>query len=100
MRRFLLIVFAVLIVASAGVLAIFAHDLKGARARLAGRSKTIQTSFGTVEYAAIGAGEPVLTLHGAGGGFDQSIDMTGALAEHGYRVIAPSRFGYLRSTWP
>lgn len=100
MRRVLLVTVTILIVASAGVLAIFAHDLEAARARLAGRSKTIETSFGTLEYAAIGAGAPVLSVHGAGGGFDQSIDMTGALAGHGYRVIAPSRFGYLRSTFP
>jgi 2-hydroxy-6-oxonona-2,4-dienedioate hydrolase len=45
------------------------------------------TSFGTLEYAAIGEGEPVLTVHGA-------------LAEHGFRVIAPYRLGYLRSTMP
>jgi 2-hydroxy-6-oxonona-2,4-dienedioate hydrolase len=47
-----------------------------------------------------GAGEPILAIHGAGGGFDQAIDMTGALVDHEYRLIAPSRFGYLRSSLP
>jgi 2-hydroxy-6-oxonona-2,4-dienedioate hydrolase len=91
---------AVLIVAAAGVYAIFARDLASARARLDGRSTTMETSFGTLEYAVMGEGVPVLIVHGAAGGFDQGIEMTGALAGSGYRLIAPSRFGYLRSTLP
>jgi pimeloyl-ACP methyl ester carboxylesterase len=74
--------------------------MTGARARLVGRSQTIETSFGTLEYAVMGEGEPMLIVHGAAGGFDQGIDMTGALARRGYRLIVPSRFGYLRSTLP
>jgi len=93
-------ILAFLIVATAGVYAIFARDLTGARARLVGRSKTVETSFGTLEYAVMGEGEPVMTVHGAGGGFDQGIDLTGALAGRGYWLIAPSRFGYLRSALP
>ena len=54
---------------------------------------TIETSFGTLEYAVKGEGEPILVVHGAGGGFDQALNMTGAMAGHGYRLIAPSRFG-------
>jgi 2-hydroxy-6-oxonona-2,4-dienedioate hydrolase len=50
-----------------------------------------------LEYAVIGEGEPMLVVHGAEGGFDRGIDMTGAMAGRGYRLIAPSRFGYLRS---
>ncbi len=100
MCRIILILLALLIVAAAGVYAIFVRDLASARARLAGRSKTIETPFGTLEYAVMGEGEPMLVVHGAGGGFDQGIDMTGAVAGRGYRLIAPSRFGYLRSTMP
>jgi pimeloyl-ACP methyl ester carboxylesterase len=48
----------------------------------------------------MGEGEPILVVHGAEGGFDQGIDMTGAMAASGYQLIAPSRFGYLRSTMP
>ena len=80
MRRILFVILAVLIVATAGTYAIFARDLPGARARLVGRSKTVETSFGTLEYAVMGQGEPILIVHGAGGGFDQGIDMTGAMA--------------------
>jgi 2-hydroxy-6-oxonona-2,4-dienedioate hydrolase len=100
MNRILFVILAVLIVASAGVYASFVHDLTAARVRLVGRSKTIETSFGTLEYALMGQGEPMLIVHGAEGGFDQSIDMTGELAGRGYQLIAPSRFGYLRSTLP
>src|ERR1017187_10155481 len=100
MPRILLAILAVLIIAIAGVYAIFARDLKGARARLVGRSETIETSFGTLEYALMGGGEPMLIVHGAAGGFDQGMDMTGAMAGRGYRLIVPSRFGYLRSTLP
>ena len=100
MQRILFISLAVLLVAAAGVYAVFAHDLAAARARLVGGSKTVETSFGTLEYAEMGEGPPILVLHGAEGGFDQGIDMTGALAGRGYRLIAPSRFGYLRSTMP
>lgn len=84
--------------AAAGVYALFARDLSHARSRLVGRSEIVETSLGALEYALAGEGEPVLAIHGAGGGFDQSLDMTGVLAEHGRQLIAPSRFGYLRST--
>jgi pimeloyl-ACP methyl ester carboxylesterase len=87
-------------IAAVAIGALFLRDLRLARARLIGRSKTISTPFGDVEYALLGEGEPVLVLHGAGGGFDQSLDMLGPLAELGYRLIAPSRFGYLRSASP
>ena len=99
-RQILSVILAVLVVGTAGVYAFFAHDLATARARLVGRSQTIETSFGTLEYAVMGEGAPVLIVHGAEGGFDQGIDMTGALAGRGYQLIVPSRFGYLRSTLP
>ena len=86
--------------AAAGVYAIFARDLSGARARLAGRSQTIDTSLGILEYAMVGDGEPALIIHGAGGGFDQAIDTAEILSGRGYRLIAPSRFGYLGSPLP
>lgn len=94
------LVLAILIAATAGICVTFARDLSRARARLVGRSETLQTSAGTLEYSLRGAGQPILAIHGAGGGFDQALDMTGALAGHGYRLIAASRFGYLRSSLP
>ena len=100
MSHILFVTLAVLIGAAASVYLIFNRDMTAARERLVGRSTTIETSFGTLEYAVMGEGEPILTVHGAGGGFDQGIDLTGALAGHGYQLIAPSRFGYLLSTVP
>ena len=50
-----------------------------------------------IEYATVGEGNPVLVIHGTAGGFDQGLDMARALAQHGYELIAPSRFGYLAS---
>jgi 2-hydroxy-6-oxonona-2,4-dienedioate hydrolase len=100
MKRILFVILAVLIVATACLYTIFMRDVAAARARLVGRSKTVETSFGTLEYAVMGEGEPMLIVHGAAGGFDQGIDMTGAMAGRGYRLIVPSRFGYLRSTLP
>jgi pimeloyl-ACP methyl ester carboxylesterase len=43
-------------------------------------------------------------FHGTGGGFDQGLSFTRRLwedsAPHRFRVIAPSRFGYLRTVFP
>jgi pimeloyl-ACP methyl ester carboxylesterase len=83
-----------------GIYAAFSHDLSRARSRLVGRSETIPTASGTLEFAASGNGEPVLVVHGAEGGFDQALDMAGPLLQRGFRLIAPSRFGYLRSASP
>jgi pimeloyl-ACP methyl ester carboxylesterase len=100
MRRILAVALPVLVVAAVATHALFAHDLADARARLLGRTQSISTSFGTLEYALAGEGRPILVIHGAGGGFDQSMDMAGPLAGRGYQLIAPSRFGYLGSVLP
>lgn len=43
---------------------------------------------------------PLLMLHGTGGGFDQGLLFAEALRGRDIRVIAPSRFGYLGSSYP
>ena len=70
------------------------------RARVSVDSRMASTRCGPIEYAEAGAGPPVLVVHGAGGGFDQALDLGGGLARAGFRVIAPSRFGYLRTPLP
>ncbi len=100
MRSIFLMILVVLIVAAVSIYALFARDLAVSRGRLAGHSTTMETSFGTLEYVMVGGGEPVLVVHGAAGGYDQALDMSGPLAERGYQLIAPSRFGYLRSSLP
>ena len=69
-------------------------------ARLSGVSTVIPTRFGDLEYADVGAGQPLLMIHGTGGGFDQGLGFCAPLIEKGYRIISPSRFGYLRSSFP
>jgi pimeloyl-ACP methyl ester carboxylesterase len=78
----------------------FNHDLQSARARLENRSQVCETPLGAVEYATAGDGPPVLMIHGTGGGFDQGLAFAAPLTIRGWRVIAPSRFGYLRSSCP
>jgi 2-hydroxy-6-oxonona-2,4-dienedioate hydrolase len=78
----------------------FHQALAAAEKRTSGRSATIETAFGTVEYAVAGSGPPLLMVHGTGGGFDQGVRFAAALKTRGHRIIAPSRFGYLRSAFP
>lgn len=42
----------------------------------------------------------MLVVHGAGGGFDQGLEVARLLIEGGFQLIAPSRFGYLRTPMP
>jgi pimeloyl-ACP methyl ester carboxylesterase len=53
-----------------------------------------------IEYGEQGVGIPLLSIHGAGGGFDQGLANAAELAGDGFRIIAPSRFGYLRTPVP
>ena len=99
-RNAWLITAAVLGLAAIAVAAPFRSDLRDARDRLKGHSKTIETASGQMEYAVVGSGAPLLMIHGTGGGFDQSLLFTEKLAAKGVRIIAPSRFGYLRSSFP
>ena len=43
---------------------------------------------------------PLLAVHGSGGGHDQCMAFAAGLAPYGIRVIAMSRFGYLRTPMP
>jgi pimeloyl-ACP methyl ester carboxylesterase len=67
---------------------------------VSGRSDIAQTPCGPIEYAVAGNGPPVLVVHGAGGGFDQGLAFGAPLVEHGFRIIAMSRFGYLNTPLP
>jgi len=78
----------------------YRRDLTVARTRVATGSQVALTPCGPIEYASAGAGPPVLVVHGAGGGFDQGLDIGAPLVAQGFRVIAMSRFGYLRTPMP
>jgi pimeloyl-ACP methyl ester carboxylesterase len=71
-----------------------------ARARITNRSRIVASRFGPIEFAEAGEGPAVLVVHGAGGGFDQGLDIGEGLVRAGFRVIAPSRFGYLGTPLP
>lgn len=79
----------------------YRRAMRKARASVAAaRSRMVQTRHGPVEYAEAGSGATFLMLHGTGGGFDQGLRSAAALTALGHRVIAPSRFGYLRTPLP
>jgi 2-hydroxy-6-oxonona-2,4-dienedioate hydrolase len=88
-----------------GITALFVRwrfdcDIKRASARVAHGSLLAETRCGPIEYEEAGAGVPLLAVHGSGGGYDQGMAFAGTLADHGIRVIAMSRFGYLRTPMP
>lgn len=78
----------------------FDAALRPHRERIGRDSSLVASRFGQIEFAVAGIGDPVLMVHGAGGGFDQGIAFTGRLVAAGHQIIAPSRFGYLRSANP
>jgi pimeloyl-ACP methyl ester carboxylesterase len=80
--------------------AAFVGDMQRAMQRVAHGSRIAETQCGPIEYAEMGEGPALLLVHGAGGGFDQGLEFGGELARRGYRVIAMSRFGYLRTPLP
>src|SRR3712207_3620131 len=84
---------------------VYARDIAAAKEKISSGSNVINTAqFGPIEYADVGEGAPVLAIHGTGGGFDQGLLTAklfmgdGITATH--RVIAPSRFGYLKTPMP
>jgi 2-hydroxy-6-oxonona-2,4-dienedioate hydrolase len=90
----------VVTLAIAGVTVRYRTDLASAHARVRTGSQLLQTACGPVEYAIAGRGPAVLLIHGAGGGFDQLLPLARPLIDAGFTVIAPSRFGYLRTPMP
>ncbi|MBB4371156.1 pimeloyl-ACP methyl ester carboxylesterase [Bradyrhizobium sp. cir1] len=84
-----------------GAIAFFyRQELDRARTAVRAGSLIADTRAGQIEYADNGVGAPLLSIHGAGGGFDQGLANAADLVDEGFRVIAPSRFGYLRTPVP
>ncbi len=78
----------------------FESDIVVARDKAAFGSTVIETPCGLIEYQQAGSGKPLLAVHGSGGGYDQGMAFAAPLATRGIRVIAMSRFGYLRTPMP
>jgi 2-hydroxy-6-oxonona-2,4-dienedioate hydrolase len=96
----LAIVIAVVLVAALLIRARFEADLAVAAARAAQGSVVVTTRCGPIEVQQAGEGAPLLVIHGSGGGHDQGMAWARPLVQQGVRVIAMSRFGYLRTPRP
>lgn len=81
------------------VAVVYAIDMRRAYQRVAEGSKLVDSRYGAIEFAEGGSGPPVLVIHGSGGGYDQGELIAKAVVGEDLRWIAPSRFGYLRSTY-
>jgi pimeloyl-ACP methyl ester carboxylesterase len=82
------------------VAGMYQGDLEREIERVSGGSELAATRCGAIEFASLGEGPSVLVVHGAGGGFDQGLEVAQKLAAGGFRVLAMSRFGYLRTPLP
>lgn len=61
------------------------------------QSKIVNISSGTIEYSFTGTGPTVLISHGTLGGYDQGLAIAQLFNPDGFRFLAVSRAGYLRS---
>lgn len=76
--------------------------ITGARNQLASSSRqTVEIpGRGIVEYTSDGSGPPALVSHPLFGGFDVGLGVGRNFLGPEFRIVAPSRFGYLGSTLP
>jgi pimeloyl-ACP methyl ester carboxylesterase len=102
MRLWIWIASFLLVLIGAGALVTFlaARDVEARRAALSAEQQIAQTRHGPIAYTSWGEGEPVLVIHGAGGGYDQGHLIAEAFGGDGVRWIAISRFGYLSTPIP
>jgi len=81
------------------VSAAYLWDMNRAYESVRGQSTVIPSSYGNIEYTEGGSGPDILVIHGSGGGYDQGELLAQAVLGKQFHWIAPSRFGYLRSTF-
>jgi 2-hydroxy-6-oxonona-2,4-dienedioate hydrolase len=99
-RKLVISISALVVAALAVVWVFYRRDVAREAERVAHGSQVANTRCGPIEYAALGDGPTVLLVHGAGGGFDQGLGIAQELAARGIKVVAMSRFGYLRTPLP
>jgi pimeloyl-ACP methyl ester carboxylesterase len=80
----------------------YRRDIDAARRRIAALDwRSVETSFGKIEYVDRGEGPVVLVIHGITEAADGGLrDLAEELVPDGYRLLVPSRFGYLGSEMP
>ncbi|KCZ71094.1 putative hydrolase or acyltransferase of alpha/beta superfamily [Candidatus Methanoperedens nitroreducens] len=93
----LIVLFIILLVFTAQTYLGYQRDIRVAREQVLAGSQVIETACGPIEYAISGEGPAVLVVHGAGGGYDQGLEIARSFVGGGFRFIVPSRFGYLRT---
>jgi pimeloyl-ACP methyl ester carboxylesterase len=99
--RLLRVAGCVAVVTGATVFVRYRRDVARAEVRLARVDRrTVETRFGSIEYSQRGEGPSVLYVHGVVGGCDAGIPLAQLVVPPGYRIVAPSRFGYLGSPMP
>jgi 2-hydroxy-6-oxonona-2,4-dienedioate hydrolase len=96
----LLSILVVIVVTGVVIAAKFRNDIAEAKTRALRGSSVVNTRCGAIEYQEAGTGMPLLVVHGSGGGHDQGMAFVRKLTKNGVRVIAMSRFGYLRTPMP
>ncbi|MHB8883599.1 MAG: alpha/beta fold hydrolase [Methylovirgula sp.] len=96
----LAVLLGVALAAGAAAYVAYRRDVTRIRSRLAVGSHIYATAAGPIECADTGQGPPVLVIHGAAGGYDQGLLIAQMNFGANVRVIAPSRFGYLRTPFP
>lgn len=78
-----------------------AHETKFAKwhakttEKLDEKGEIVHTALGDIQVVISGHGPAVLVLHGGFGGWDQGELVAQNIANHGFKVIIPSRSGYL-----
>lgn len=77
----------------------YRRDINRSYERLRDQSAVMPSPYGDIEFTQGGSGPPVLVIHGSGGGYDQGELLVEAMLGDDFHWIAPSRFGYLRSTF-
>lgn len=78
---------------------LYRREMKDIIAAVEAGGTIAETAAGPIEFAEAGGGETLLLIHGSGGGYDQGLLIARDFDE-GFRIIAPSRFGYLRTPVP
>jgi pimeloyl-ACP methyl ester carboxylesterase len=84
------------------VLEHYRRDIDAAKRRIAALDwRSVETSFGRIEFLDCGDGPTVLVVHGITQAADGGLrDLAEELVPDGYRLLVPSRFGYLGSEMP
>lgn len=100
LRTLALILGGSALVGTATILTAYEVELRPLRAKVRAGGRIAETVAGPIEYAIAGKGTPLLSIHGASGGYDQGLLIAAALVGDTFLTIAPSRFGYLRTPLP